>query len=344
MKPFVLIMAGGKGERFWPRSTRAFPKQLHKIYSNKTLLQETIDRALLITDRSHIFVGCNPALKKAVLQSHDVPAENFILEPTGRNTAPIIALAALHFQRQETNSSMIVLSADHFIETHAQFKATLEQALAMAELGRLVTIGVRPNRPEIGYGYLKRGEPVGAGYSIEAFVEKPDPARAMEYLKSGQHFWNSGIFIWNTALILEQFRAHAPSIIGPLEKSFPDIDSVFAELPDLPVDIAIMEKSNCVGMVDALFVWDDVGSWQALERVIPAEEGNVHSGNARLAVLDSSDNIIVSDRGLVALLGLKNHIVVDGEGILFVADRNRIDGIKELLAILKKNPSLQEYL
>ncbi|MBE7437952.1 MAG: mannose-1-phosphate guanylyltransferase [Spirochaetales bacterium] len=345
MKPYVLIMAGGKGERFWPRSTKAFPKQLHKIYSNKTLLQETIDRALTFTEASRIYIGCSPELKDAIRKTHDVPAGQFVLEPVGRNTAPIIALAALFFAELDKDSMMVVLSADHFIQTHAEFASTIQAAMELALKDRLVTIGVRPVRPETGYGYIKKGEPLSPGFAIEAFVEKPDRERATAYLADGNYYWNSGIFIWKTARILSEFDEHAASISAPLRAHFPEIDPVFPELPSLPVDISIMEKSKRVAMVEARFVWDDVGSWRALRRVAPADsEKNVSVGLTRVVALSATENTVVSDRRLVALLGTRGLVIVDSGETLFVAAEEHLDSIKDLLGRLRENPSLQDCL
>lgn len=338
-------MAGGKGERFWPRSTKAFPKQLHKIYSDKTLLQETMDRALTFTDAERIFIGCSPELKEAILKTHPVAASQFVLEPVGRNTAPIIALAALFFSRMDPDSMMVVLSADHFIKTHSEFQATILSAMELAREDRLVTIGVRPVRPETGYGYIKKGEALGTGFAIDAFVEKPERKAAAEYLADGRYYWNSGIFIWKTARILAEFAEHAPPILTPLRTHFPDIDAIFPDLPSQPVDISIMEKSSRVAMVEARFVWDDVGSWRALRRIAPADEnGNVAIGSGSVEVLGARENTVVSDRRLVALLGTEGLVVVDSGDTLFVATDEHLDSIKELLALLRENPSLQDCL
>ena len=352
-KPLVLIMAGGKGERFWPRSRETCPKQLQKVYSDKTLLQETIDRARTITDLNSIYVGCNAALKKAILKTHKLPASNFIVEPEGRNTAPIIALAALHFEKKFPGRTHIVLSADHYIAPPEEFKKTIQMAIACADKGFLVTLGVKPTRPDIGYGYIAAGGPLwdtGAS-TIKSFVEKPDLKKATSYFKKSNYYWNSGIFIWNGPVILEEFREHAAEIIGPLEKSFRSpskLKTSFSKIPKDPVDVAILEKSRRIAMVPATFTWDDVGSWLSLERIVPAdEEGNVlvrGDKKAELYAKNSRGNIVLSSKKLVSLLGVEDVIIVEEDDLLFVSSRKGVGEIKELIGEFRQNKTLQKYL
>lgn len=382
-KPVVLIMAGGKGERFWPRSRVSHPKQLQKVYSSRTLLEETIVRAKTITDGSRIFIGCNAELKKAILKTHKgIKATQFVVEPEGRNTAPIIALAALQFEKQFPGATHVVLSADHFISPLKAFETTLKKAIATAESGEgwLVTLGVRPNRPETGYGYIAAGGPLAAAqpaapalaadgspivpgstetlpaeaHAIESFVEKPDEQRARDYLGRGNYYWNSGIFIWSGKRIVAEFEAHAPDVIAPLQagKAFASkkkLAQVFPQIPDHPVDVAIMEKSARIAMIPAEFAWDDVGSWLSLRRIAePDEQGNLVISTGKAAKIaateDSKENLIVTDKKLVALLGVENLVVVEEDDLLFLAKADKIDKIKEFIGTFKSNPGLQKFL
>ncbi len=345
----VLIMAGGKGERFWPKSTASHPKQLQKIYSNRTLLDETVRRARLVASASNIYVGCNAELKKTIQKIHPELNLKFVVEPMGRNTAPIIALAALQLQKKHPGATMVVMSADHYIDPPAKFKETLKTAIAAARDGKLVTLGIVPTRPDSGYGYIQKGKPSQNGvFDVQSFKEKPDPKTALKYLKKG-YLWNSGIFIWSLETILQEFRAHAPAILEPLEKanSAGALKKAFPRVPELPVDIAIMEKSRQASVVPARFHWDDVGSWTALERIVdPQKNGLTLVGpkSQHLVQKESSDSVVVSDKKLVALLGVKDVILVDEGDILFVASREKLDGIKSLLKDMKQNPTLQKYL
>jgi len=352
-KPVVLIMAGGKGERFWPRSTITVPKQLQKIYSNKTLLQETIDRAKSITSADRIFIGCNATLQKAIIKTHRISAKNFIVEPEGKNTAAIIALAALHFEKKFPNSVHVILSADHFIEPLHLFQETMELAVRLAKQDRLVTCGIRPTRPDTGYGYIQPSKTkIGIGFPIEKFHEKPAPKLAQKYVKKG-YLWNSGIFVWRGAMILDEFRNHAADIIGPLESCFnkpKELAVAFQTIPELPIDIAIMERSKKSSVIPALFQWDDVGSWLALERIhsgetTAADKNNVFTGGVYRILLDSDNNIIVpNSKRLIALLGVNDMIYVETETAVLLAAKDSIDDIKQLMGQLKENPALHRFL
>ncbi|WCL51403.1 mannose-1-phosphate guanylyltransferase [Leptospira sp. GIMC2001] len=342
-------MAGGKGERFWPRSRTNTPKQLRKVYSNKTLLRETIDRALTLTSLDRIFIGTNAVLKKAILeQEKSFPEKNFIIEPEGKNTAPIIALASLHFQKLFNDPVQVVLSADAFIEPAKEFTKTVKIAIGEAS-NNLVLLGIKPNRPEIGYGYIATGKAQGSALEVKEFVEKPDIKTAGKYIKKPNFYWNPGIFVWKTSMILDEFRKYCPEIIGPLERGFPfknlgGLGEAFRLIPSLPVDIAIMEKSKSIAMVPASFQWDDVGSWLSLERILPSsKEGNQHQGKE--TVYYNSKGIVSSVRkDLVAFLGVENLVVVEEEDVLFVSSKDGLNDIKSMLAQMKKNRSLQKYL
>ncbi|MCB1169998.1 MAG: mannose-1-phosphate guanylyltransferase [Leptospiraceae bacterium] len=343
-------MAGGKGERFWPKSTASHPKQLQKIYSHRTLLEETVRRARLVTSADRIYVGCNAELKKTIQKIHPELQLKFVVEPSGRNTAPIIALSALQLQKKHPGATMVVMSADHYIDPPAKFKETLKTAILAARHGKLVTLGIVPTRPDSGYGYIQKGASSEKGvFAVKSFKEKPDSRTALTYLKKG-YLWNSGIFIWSLDTILQEFRNHCPEILLPLEKagnSAAGLKKAFPRVPELPVDIAIMEKSRQASVVPASFHWDDVGSWTALERIVePAQKGITLVGpsSQKLVQKDSSNSVVVSDRKLVAMLGVKDLILVEEGDVLFVSSREGLGGIKELLKQLKQNPTLQKYL
>lgn len=349
-KPVVLIMAGGKGERFWPRSRANTPKQLRKVYSNKTLLRETLDRALTITSLDRIFIGTNASLKKAILiQEKNFPEKNFIIEPEGKNTAPIIALASLVFDQKFGDVTQVVLSADAFIEPLKEFTKTVRIAVKEAQDNCLVLLGIKPNRPETGYGYIQSGKEMGDSLQVKEFVEKPDVKTATKYIKKNNFYWNPGIFVWKTKFILSQFRELAPEVIGPLERGFPfktlgGLGEAFRLVPSIPVDVAIMEKSPSITMVPASFQWDDVGSWLSLERILPeTKDGNHHQGKEVLHF--NSKGIISSvQKDLIAFLGVDDLIVVEEDDVLFISSREGLSGIKDMLSQMKKNRSLQKYL
>lgn len=349
-KPVVLIMAGGRGERFWPRSRESTPKQLQKIYSNKTLLRETIDRALTITDISRIFIGTNPELKQAILKSEPkFPKSNFILEPERKNTAAIVAFSSLFFQEKFGNPIQVVLSADAYIYPVKEFTKTIKDAIRCAK-DSIVLLGIKPNRPETGYGYISTGRSVENGcLKVNGFVEKPDLKKAIRYVKKKNFYWNPGIFIWETEKILSEFQKHAPYILNPLKKAAPkfewnELQNAFKKLPSEPVDIAILEKSSSLIMLKASFQWDDVGSWLSLARVLPSDDSeNYHIGK-KVLHFKSKGNISSAQKELVVFLGVDDVIVVEEKDVLFVSSKSGVKDLKNLLEEFKKNKSLQKYL
>ncbi|MDH5655734.1 MAG: sugar phosphate nucleotidyltransferase [Spirochaetia bacterium] len=354
-RPVVLILAGGKGERFWPRSRERTPKQLQKVYSSKTLLEETLIRAKKVTSISRIYIGCNEGLKKSILATHKgLSDKNFIIEPEGKNTAPIIALASLQLEKMHPGAVHIILSADHYISPLSEFKKTIDRAVKAAEEGFLVTIGIRPTRPEMGYGYIESsGSKDGLYSNISSFREKPGLSVAVEYLESGRHYWNAGIFIWSGKTILQEFENHAKHIIEPVRNALQKkgknaIAAVFRGLKSEPVDIAIMEKSRKIVMVPASFTWDDVGSWLSLERICSHDDhDNVFiAGTAKSSLFtrNSTGNIVSSSTGLVALLGVNDLVIVEDGDVIMISTKEKFSEIKELIAEVRKNPSLQKYL
>jgi len=349
-QPIVIIMAGGKGERFWPRSTRAVPKQLQKVYSNRTLLDETWERALTVTTPENIFLGCNATLRDAIIKTHkNIRKSNFIIEPEGKNTAPILALAAHKLNRANPDAVHLILSADHYIQPLQEFAATVEKMVRWAEKDRIVTIGVPPVRPDTGYGYIEAGTRHDDGsYEIHSFKEKPSQHQAGEFVSKPNFFWNAGIFAWKGSIIQEEFEKHAPEIWKPIVSAQNDqeLKKAFHHMHGQPIDIAILEKSKRVMMVPATFQWDDVGSWMSLVRILkPDDAGNVKvSDQGVLSAAGAERNIVLSDKKLIALLGVKDLIVVETKDVLFVSDEKSIGRIKEMLAQLHQNSALQKHL
>jgi len=347
--PVVLILAGGKGERFWPRSRESSPKQLQKVYSNKTLLRETIDRALSLTDISRIYIGTNNELKKSILKiEKKFPKNNFIIEPEGKNTAPIIALASLIFQKKYGDPIQVVLSADAYVNPLKEFTLNLKEAIYTAKEDNLVLLGVKPNRPEIGYGYISIGRDLSSGSKVSSFHEKPDLKNAIKFLKKKNFFWNPGIFVWKNSVILSEFEKYAPYIINPLKKSFPfkggELQIVFNHLPTEAIDTAIMEKSSRIVMIKSTFQWDDVGSWVSLERVIQGDHNNnYHIGNKSYH-FKSNGNISSSSKEMVVFLGVNDLILVEEDDVILLSSKKGIGDIKLLLSEFKKNKDLQKYL
>lgn len=347
----AIIMAGGKGERFWPKSRQDMPKQFLSLSGDgKSMLQLTVERISGFVSLYDTFVVTNNNYKALVLkQLPGLPEENIICEPEGRNTAPCIGLGAavISTRYKDADPVVIVLASDHMIKDCTSFSDCLESACNFANdsLG-IVTIGIKPNYPETGYGYICYDtDTVNNGvYKVSSFTEKPDRQKAEEYLKSGKYLWNSGMFVWNLSTIKEAYRKHLPDMYGTLEKikdslsNEPpgDISGLFSTMEPESVDYGIMEKSDNIYIIPGDFGWDDVGSWPALSRINETDrEGNYLTGN--VTAVKTRDCIIdSSSKRLVATLGIKDLIIVDTEDVLLVTDREHASDIKELTGELKK--------
>lgn len=348
MKKTALIMAGGRGERFWPRSRRNLPKQFLSLTDDgKTMIQLTVERILPLVDMEDIYISTNQDYKTLVLEQLPlIPEQNILCEPVGKNTAPCIGLGAVHITEKYGDAIMMVLPSDHLIKYNSIFASTLEDACAVAEQGEnLVTIGITPDCPETGYGYIKF-EPehmLGRAFCVEKFVEKPDLETAKEYLASEQYLWNSGIFIWKSSSILKNLEQYLPTTYAGLCKirtaiGTPDQEEVlereFNEFPSESIDYGIMEKAKDIYILSGSFGWDDVGSWLAVGRIKKSNEfGNVITGST---VTVNTKNCIIEGTGkLIATVGLNDIIIVDTEDALLVCNKESAGEIKKVLENLK---------
>jgi mannose-1-phosphate guanylyltransferase/mannose-6-phosphate isomerase len=355
---FAVIMAGGSGTRFWPLSREKMPKQLLKIGAEDTLIQETVKRVLPLIKKDDIFVVTNHGLSDAIntqlsTKFGETWDMNFILEPEAKNTAPALGLAALHLNRIDPDGIMVVFSADHSIRKSDEFLRLLRIAGNAAADNHLVTLGIKPDRPETGYGYIKAGVPCSSAEDlrivckVDAFVEKPNFDTAKEYLRQGNYYWNSGIFIWKISTLLQEIKKHAPSLYKGLmeiqksigtDKETEVIRQVFDKLESISIDYAIMEKTDRATVIPADIGWSDVGSWTALDDVSDRDaSGNVIAGN--VIDIDSHDSIIYAEKRLVATIGLKNVVVVDTPDATLVCSKDRAQDVKKVVEVLKKRKS-----
>ncbi len=350
-------MAGGSGTRFWPLSREKMPKQLLKIGGTDTLIEQTVSRVLPMIMREDLYIVTNNSLADAIgMQLSDKLGgsweRNFIIEPEAKNTAPALGLAALHLQRIDPNGIMVVLSADHFIKRTDEMLRILHIASKAARHDYLVTLGIKPDRPETGYGYIRAGEKCGDAETeelrkVDAFVEKPDLATAKEYIKQGNYYWNSGIFIWKVKAFLLELEKHAAGLYGGLmeiqrsigtDQEVSVITSVFKNLKEVSIDYALMEKTTRAAVIPADIGWSDVGSWTALNDVSDRDElGNVITGN--VIDLGSRDSIIYAEKRLVATIGLKDMVVVDTPDATLVCSKDRAQDVKKVVEVLKKRKS-----
>lgn len=352
---FVVILAGGKGERFWPLSRQSRPKQLLPIVGDKPMLAQTLARVGRVVPRKNILVITNAAQAAAVRRAcPGLPARNVIAEPVGRDSGPAVGLAAALVERHDPRGVFAILAADHVIHDEAAFRRDLQAAFATAEANPvMVTLGIVPTEPVTGYGYIKVARPAGKARAgrirpVERFVEKPDLATARRYLASGDYLWNSGMFIWSVPVVLQAFAAYAPALAAGLETLRRGLASrqplaavlrrVYPKLEKISVDYALLEHARNVVVIPASFDWDDVGAWPAVARHRPCDaSGNVVRG--RGLVEQGRGNIVIAEGAhLVAVHGADNLIVVHTPDATLVCPRDRAQDIKSVLKRLAADP------
>ena len=350
MKITAVIMAGGRGERFWPKSRTNLPKQFLSLTSDgETMIQKTIKRLAPLVETEDIFVVTNAAYKQLVHeQLPQLPQENILAEPMARNTAPCIALAAAVIRKKYEDAVMLVLPSDHLIQYEEMYTDTLKQAIRVAEQGdNLVTIGITPTYPETGYGYIKfqrGGEDLPGGvYQVDCFVEKPDLDTAKSYLASRKYLWNSGMFVWKISTITENFRKLMPELYTGMDAmteayGTPSFDQVlhdqFAAFPSESIDFGVMEKAEHIYTLSASFGWDDVGNWLALERINQTNEyGNYVTGD--VITINTSRSTICGSKRLIAAVGIEDLIVVDTDDAVLICAKDSTQDVKKVIENLR---------
>jgi mannose-1-phosphate guanylyltransferase len=355
-----IVMAGGRGERFWPYSNAEHPKQLLPLVTKKTMLEDTLDniRAFQKGAKTRLIIGQN--LEKPVKKLLGKrPGVEVVAEPVGRNTAAAVALACRLIQRVDPQGVMLVLTADHAIKPAPKFAQAMRAAVSIASEGNaLVTFGIKPDRPEVGYGYIETegGEREVEGlrsFAVKRFVEKPDRATAQAYVDSGRFFWNSGMFAWRVDYLWEQFRRHQPEIArvfeaaGELNPKAPafarKLAKIYKTVPEISIDNGIMEKAGSIRVVVPEFGWDDIGSWSALDRLhAPDADGNRMIGQS--LALEAKNNTLFSDGGLVAAFGVSDLLIVQTGGVTLVLPKDKAARLKEMVKLAQKDAKLKKYL
>lgn len=357
MKVTALIMAGGKGERFWPRSRVNCPKQFIDVSGcGRTMIQLTVDRILPMVKMEDIYIATNEGYKELVKeQLPEIPEKNILCEPVGRNTAPCIGLGATYMLNKGEDSVMMVLASDHLIKYEDIFRNVLKEAVEIAEVDRnIVTIGIMPDCPETGYGYIKKDASVknGNAFAVDRFVEKPDRETAIGYLNSGDYFWNSGMFVWKASTVMSSLEQYMPDIYERLETIKASIGTEnekkvlceeFTAMRSESVDYGVMEKAKDIFVLPGQFGWDDVGSWLAVGRIKGADEnGNTVSGN--VVTVNTHNSIIEAKNRLIATVGLDGVVVVDTEDVTLIGDKIHMGDIKKILEQLRTDDSSVKYL
>ena len=348
MKITAVIMAGGRGERFWPKSRNNRPKQFLSLTSDgETMIQKTVKRLSPLVSAEDIFIVTNAAYADLVNdQLPDVPRENILCEPCARNTAPCIAFAAAIIQKKYGDAMMLVLPSDHLIGYEKIYIKTLQTAIRTAEEGNnLVTIGITPAYPETGYGYINFGKEAGDAYEVERFVEKPDLPTAKKYLASGKYLWNSGMFVWKASAIMYNMKQFMPEIhdgavrIGDsygTDSYDETLIKEFTAFTSESVDFGIMEKASDIYTIPGSFGWDDVGSWLAVERINETDDKKNYFDGDVIAV-DSERTTVCGGKRLVAAIGTRDIVIVDTDDVLLVCSKNNTQDVKKVIAQLKEH-------
>ncbi len=336
----ALVMAGGSGTRFWPMSQPQMPKQYLTLYGNRSLIQSTIDRLKLKTSQENIFI-CSGESQKTILQKQLPEISQFILEPTGRNTAPclMLSVATLLEQGFAPSTVMGVFPADHFIGNESAFSALLQKAIDEAKnFKTLVTFGIKPTSPHTGYGYIEAGEHFNNNsFQVKKFIEKPSLEKAKHYLAQGNFFWNAGIFVWRIDSIAEALKTYLPKEWELIQTAVKNkkITKIYNQLTSQPIDIAVLEKASHVKVIPADMSWSDIGSWNALlehRQQLSGENNIILSKNQeQVSLLDTQDCLVASDSTKkIVLIGVKDLIVIESEHGLLITHRSQDQRVKEI--------------
>lgn len=349
---YALIMAGGIGTRLWPFSRCDRPKQALRLVGERTMFEHTVDRIAPLFQPEEIFVVTGAEhVESLMAQAPELPAENFVVEPEGRGTAPCIGLGAIHVRRQDPDAIMAVLTADHFIANTARFRAVLSAAAHVAAEGHLVTLGIKPSSPSTGYGYIRQGESLGEfeGFPVfraEQFIEKPNAETAVQIIESGVYSWNSGMFIWRLERIMDEFQRQMPELFVRLIEVEavlgspgyePTLNRVWPRVAKQAVDYGVMEGADDVAVIPVAIGWSDIGSWASLQELLPTDdEGNTVVG-AHLGI-DTRDTLVFSKgERLIATIGLEGMVIVDTEDALLVCPREREQEVRDIVRRLRED-------
>lgn len=357
MTRFAVIMAGGSGERFWPVSRKDRPKQLLKLtHPEETLLEEAVNRIAPLIPKEHVYIATSLGLQKAIQDEDLVPDNRVLAEPSKRNTLGCLCWVAANLladgHGKDDAVSMAILTADHKIGEPDLFRATVDNALNIAQrTGGLVTIGIKPTRAETGYGYVELGPSVEGGHKVLRFREKPDLATAEHYVESGNYLWNSGMFFWTLAGFMKEMSHANPEVYQTVLQMAEQIaagncsaaSETFDSLPNESIDYALLEKATQVYTVAGHFPWDDVGAWDALERSMPSESDSTNVVQGAALMVDTTGSIVYNDTDsiLVTAVGMQDVVIVVTKGAVMVCPKDQAQRVKEILQKLPSDSDLR---
>lgn len=335
------ILAGGRGVRLWPESRSQHPKQLCKLVGNKSMLDHTIDR-LKQAGCTKIIIITGDDLLDPISQLVEVRDDQHqievLSEPEGRNTAPAVGMVLSQYA-QDSDEVLGIFPADHHILNEHVFSSSLEKASRAAEKGHIVTIGIQPDRPETGYGYIEKTKweigNIGEVYQVNSFYEKPDAELAQTYIDTGRFMWNAGIYVGKIRILIEEFRKHLPDIYTPASLGYDHYKQSYSQLPSISLDHGIAEKSDRMAVVPADLGWCDLGSWNALSEIHPADEQNNVCEGHDIIAMDSQRCIVKQANKTIVLFGVEDLVVVETDDVIMVADRNKCQDIRDLTEVLK---------
>jgi mannose-1-phosphate guanylyltransferase len=352
---YAIIMSGGLGSRFWPKSRKNLPKQFLRTVGDKTMIECTVDRIINVIPRERICIVTNKSYVPIIQGLLKINTENIFKEPLNRETASCIGLAAVKLLKKDFEAVMVVLPSDHVIMGQENFEAILKLGIEAArDKDYLVTMGIKPTRPESGYGYAEMGEELEKGmFRIKRFVEKPNIDVAKSFIEKGSYLWNSGMFIWRADRLLREIRKYIPDLYKSLMKIYefigtPEEENVieeeYAKIDGISIDFGVMQRTHRAVVLETDFVWDDIGSFTALERFLNTDENNNIISGCEIGLIDVENSMIIGDKRLIAGIGLKDMLVVDTEDVVFICPKDRCQEIKELVKKISMKDEFERFI
>lgn len=352
---YTVIMSGGLGSRFWPKSRKSLPKQFLKTVGDKTMIECTIDRMLNIVSMDKTCIVTNKTYVPIIQNMLDIKEENIFKEPANKETASCIGLAAVKLLKRDFDAIMVVLPSDHVIIGQENFEDTLKAAIDIAGDGDyLVTMGINPTRPESGYGYIERGEELQKGaYKVKRFVEKPNVDVAKSFLEKGNYFWNSGMFVWRADRLLREIKKYLPDLYKSLIRIYEAlgtddeervVNEEYGNIDGISIDFGVMQRTHRAVVLETSFLWDDIGSFTSMERFLSPDENNNVISAKEVSLLDVSNTTILGEKRLVAGIGLKDMLIVDTNDVLLVCPKDRCQDIKELVKRMSKQDEFERFM